>query len=708
MQPADTKFTAKLLALDAEGCRLRRLTPEQVVARRKLAREFRCGPEVKLEVTSRMQTVELTTCDPRFWTEDDEGVQRGLIVICAVVMNSILGRGSWALAGYAVLDVAGKSKAEEAFIEHARKANRWLLEWEGTYRNLGLSAGRVIRRGRRRLLEDIAHVVDAGFSKWARDAFAKIISTSTISFILPVSEAFGNFELTLGDSIRAAPVIIQAGSMLDASLQDLSREVAEMLPEPACSHQMLDSAVSLALQESALPQSRLLMARYTEKSLRADSPSDATWVHEMLDAIGSLTVEESTPPQSRLLMAHFPEKSLLADWSPDATWVHEMLDAIGSLTVQESTLPQSRLLMAHFPEKSLRADWSPDATWVHEMLDAIGSLTVQESTLPQSRLLMAHFPEKSLRADWSRDATWVHEMLDAIGSLTVQESTLPQSRLLMAHFPEKSLRADWSPDATWVHEMLDAIGSLTVQESTLPQARLLMAHFPEKSLRADWPSDATWVHEMLDATGSLSVQESTLPQSRLLSLPCSENMLQAHWLPVVNWVHEMLDSASSVTVKESSLTGLRPLAAQYAEDFLQVACPSDASWVHEMVDAKGSFTAVESKLPGFRRLEARHVELLAPDSYLWVVAETGRADFGQATDEALLNNMATGRAFTRKGVILKGDEEVFVERVRIWTALERRGLAAQKGGFLTVAAKASLCSANLKSPLTSETFVELD
>ena len=85
-----------------------------------------------------------------------------------------------------------------------------------------------------------------------------------------------------------------------------------------------------------------------------------------------------------------------------------------------------------------------------------------------------------------------------------------------------------------------------------------------------------------------------------------------------------------------------------------------------MVDAKGSFTA-ELKLPGLRRLAARHAELLAPEAYLWVVAETGRADFGQAIDEALLNNMATGRAFTRKGVILKEDEEVFVERVSIWT-----------------------------------------
>ena len=109
------------------------------------------------------------------------------------------------------------------------------------------------------------------------------------------------------------------------------------------------------------------------------------------------------------------------------------------------------------------------------------------------------------------------------------------------------------------------------------------------------------------------------------------------------------------------------MGAQYADDFLPLDWPSDASWVHEMVDAKGSFTAVELKLPGLRRLAARHAELLAPEAYLWVVAETGRADFGQAIDEALLNNMATGRAFTRKGVILKEDEEVFVERVSIWT-----------------------------------------
>ncbi|OLP73754.1 hypothetical protein AK812_SmicGene46903, partial [Symbiodinium microadriaticum] len=204
-----------------------------------------------------------------------------------------------------------------------------------------------------------------------------------------------------------------------------------------------------------------------------------------------------------------------------------------------------------------------------------------------------------------------------------------------------------------------------------------MARYPEKFLRADWPSDATWVHEMLDATDSLTVQESTLPQSRLLRSPCSEGLLQAHWLHVTNWIHEMLDSAASMTVRKSSLTGPWPLSAQYAEDFLQVDWPSDASWVHEIVDAKGSLTAVESKLPGSRRLAAGPFELLVPESYLWVVAERGRADFGQAIDGVLLSNPATGRAFTLKGVILKEDEEVFVERVSIWT-----GFGADEGSIV--------------------------
>ncbi|CAE7526600.1 unnamed protein product, partial [Symbiodinium microadriaticum] len=226
MQPADTKFSATLLVLDAEQCEIRKLTPEQVVARRKLTRDFRCGLEVKLEVTSRMQTAELTECDPRFWTEDDDGVQRGRFVICAVVMNSILGKGFWDLAGYVKLDVIGKSKAEEAFIAHVHKANGWPLEWEGSYLNLGLSAGRIIRRRRRRLWEDVTHVVDAGFSKWGRVEFAKIISerreASPISFRLPISEVFEKFELTHRDATDA---VIQAGSMLDASLQDLRREI---------------------------------------------------------------------------------------------------------------------------------------------------------------------------------------------------------------------------------------------------------------------------------------------------------------------------------------------------------------------------------------------------------------------------------------------------------------------------------------------------
>ena len=51
------------------------------------------------------------------------------------------------------------------------------------------------------------------------------------------------------------------------------------------------------------------------------------------------------------------------------------------------------------------------------------------------------------------------------------------------------------------------------------------------------------------------------------------------------------------------------------------------------------------------------------DAFSWVVSDPAHADFGRAVDAGLLANEATGLAFTLKGVILLGGEEVFVERV---------------------------------------------
>ena len=51
------------------------------------------------------------------------------------------------------------------------------------------------------------------------------------------------------------------------------------------------------------------------------------------------------------------------------------------------------------------------------------------------------------------------------------------------------------------------------------------------------------------------------------------------------------------------------------------------------------------------------------DAFSWVVSDPAHSDFGRAVDAGLLANEATGLAFTLKGVILLGGEEVFVERV---------------------------------------------
>ena len=69
--------------------------------------------------------------------------------------------------------------------------------------------------------------------------------------------------------------------------------------------------------------------------------------------------------------------------------------------------------------------------------------------------------------------------------------------------------------------------------------------------------------------------------------------------------------------------------------------------------------------------------VIESEAYQWVIAESSHADFGRATDAALLANEATGLAFTMKGVVILNGEEVFVERVMInemesWK--RRRGL----------------------------------
>lgn len=58
-------------------------------------------------------------------------------------------------------------------------------------------------------------------------------------------------------------------------------------------------------------------------------------------------------------------------------------------------------------------------------------------------------------------------------------------------------------------------------------------------------------------------------------------------------------------------------------------------------------------------------ELDDSEAVEWVVSEPSHPDFGSAIDMGLLNNGATGVAFSNKGVILREGEEIFVERVLV-------------------------------------------
>lgn len=51
------------------------------------------------------------------------------------------------------------------------------------------------------------------------------------------------------------------------------------------------------------------------------------------------------------------------------------------------------------------------------------------------------------------------------------------------------------------------------------------------------------------------------------------------------------------------------------------------------------------------------------ESFTWLVSESGHSKFGTAVDQELLDNDATGLAFSEKGVAVLDGEEVFVERV---------------------------------------------
>ena len=70
---------------------------------------------------------------------------------------------------------------------------------------------------------------------------------------------------------------------------------------------------------------------------------------KMLDVSGSLTVQESTFAAITIADGALFAKFLRADWPSDATWVHEMqFERAGA------TLPQSQLLMALIPSSCVQ------------------------------------------------------------------------------------------------------------------------------------------------------------------------------------------------------------------------------------------------------------------------------------------------------------------------------------------------------------------
>ena len=88
-------------------------------------------------------------------------------------------------------------------------------------------------------------------------------------------------------------------------------------------------------------------------------------------------------------------------------------------------------------------------------------------------------------------------------------------------------------------------------------------------------------------------------------------------------------------------------------------------------------------LAGFKREAQIRAAILGEgavgniEAFVWVISEPGHPDFGVTVDAGLLGNEATGLAFTLKGVIIRGGEELFVERVMtrdLETWRKKRGL----------------------------------
>ncbi|CAE8612690.1 unnamed protein product, partial [Polarella glacialis] len=75
-------------------------------------------------------------------------------------------------------------------------------------------------------------------------------------------------------------------------------------------------------------------------------------------------------------------------------------------------------------------------------------------------------------------------------------------------------------------------------------------------------------------------------------------------------------------------------------------------------------------LEGFKRIAATQAALLGDggdvevQSFLWVICDVSRPDYGNAVDSRMVNDPLTGVAFEAKGIVKMGNEEVVVEKVQ--------------------------------------------
>ena len=159
----------------------------------------------------------------------------------------------------------------------------------------------------------------------------------------------------------------------------------------------------------------------------------------------------------------------------------------------------------------------------------------------------------------------------------------------------------------------------------------LSLDIPEVQLLINYPLDADgflWHHRVL---------LHRIERSRWICLT-PDHDLQIHDLATT--VHRILDRRSP-----------------FPDDI------ADEIYAHDQIG--------KAQLSGFKRRAKVQAALLGEgdiddsEASEWVISEVGHESFGTTVDPALVNNGATGLAFSSKGVVIQDGEEIFIERVLI-------------------------------------------